>query len=804
MSVPPQDEDNLAARDGAAADEIAHLLELPTAALLQRAAARRDLAWGSALTWSPKVFLPLTNLCRNRCDYCAFRRSPGDVGEWTMTPDQVRAELDRAAAQGVVEALFCLGDKPESGFKPYKRLLANWGYDSTVDYLVDAAGWALARGLLPHTNAGILTSEEMARLRPVNVSLGLMLENVSDRLCERDMPHWRAPDKRPARRLEMTRQAGALRIPFTSGLLIGIGETVHERVDTILAIRDLHAEHGHIQEVIVQNFRAHADTRMADATEPDDDTIVRTVALARLLLPDEISIQAPPNLNPAATAGLIQAGINDFGGISPVTPDYINAEFPWPHVETLRETCGAQGFDLVPRLPVYDRYIAEDGWLDPQLMSRVAGTAVEAAPARIGSRGGDASRCVSPSVRALLDGCLEGRQLSVEGAVRLFSVTGADLIALCDAADVLRQEQAGDVVSYVVNRNVNFTNVCIKSCKFCAFSRELRSEQGYLLDADEVVRRVAEAHAFGATEVCLQAGLAPNARGRLYIELLEKVKAAVPDIHIHAYSPEEVKYGAGLARMSVREYLAALKAAGLGSLPGTSAEILDTELRDRISPGRITVDEWVEVITTAHELEIPTSSTMMFGHVETPEHRARHMDLLRRVQRDTGGFTEFVPLSFVHAEAPMFLRDHVAGLQEGPTGNDVVRLYAIARLMLGATFRNIQASWVKEGLRMSAWLLQCGVNDLGGTLINESISTSAGAQHGQLVRPRTLRRLIRNAGRMPAERNTRYDVLRTFDQDDEPVEPLDAVENADEVFGTYAALTRDDRFRYAPQRRRKP
>ena len=768
----------------------AQLLELSTDALLARAAARRDEVWGSTLTWSPKVFIPLTNLCRNRCDYCAFRRSPGDVGEWTLSPEEVKTQLDKAAAQGVVEALFCLGDKPESGFKAYKRLLGSWGYDSTVDYLVDAATWALERGLLPHTNAGILTRDEMARLRPVNVSLGLMLENVSDRLCERDMPHWRAPDKRPDRRLQMTREAGELAIAFTSGLLIGIGESVTERVDTILAIRDLHAQHGHIQEVIVQNFRAHADTRMAAAGEPGAEEILRTVAMARLLLPDEISVQAPPNLNPDATAHLIRAGINDFGGISPVTPDYINADYPWPHVEQLRQTCATEGFVLVPRLPVYDRYVSAT-WVDPALLPHLP------RPART------TKNAVSDDVRAILDAALEGRSLTVEGATRLFDVTGSDLIALCDAADTLRREQVGDTVTYVVNRNVNFTNVCIKSCRFCAFSRELRSEQGYLLDADEVVRRVVEARAYGATEVCLQAGLAPTARGRLYIDLLDKVKAAVPDIHLHAYSPEEVKYGAGLARMSVRDYLAALKQAGLGSLPGTSAEILDTQLRDRISPGRITVDEWTDVITTAHELGIPTSSTMMFGHVETARHRARHMDLLRRIQRRTGGFTEFVPLSFVHAEAPMFLRDEVAGVQEGPTGNDVVRLYAIARLMLGESFRNIQASWVKEGLRMSAWLLQCGVNDLGGTLINESISTSAGAQHGQLVRPRTLRRLIRDAGRTPAERNTRYDILRHFGADDEPTEPLDAVDNADEIFGTYAALTRNERFRYAPQRQRK-
>lgn len=408
-------------------------------------------------------------------------------------------------------------------------------------------------------------------------------------------------------------------------------------------------------------------------------------------------------------------------------------------------------------------------------------------------------------VRGILENALEDRDIAWEAALPLCSSTGDDLHALCRVADHLRAEQAGDVVTYVVNRNINFTNVCVKDCHFCAFSRDLRSQQGYLIDASEVVRRVRQAVDVGATEVCMQAGLAPNVRGQLYLDLLRAVKAECPDVHIHAYSPEEVKYGAGLARLPVREYLTRLAGAGLDSLPGTSAEILDQSLRDQISPGRITVDEWVDVIRTAHELGLPTTATMMFGHVEHHAHRLRHMDLLRSIQRETGGFTEFVPLSFVHDEAPLFAQSTVPGVQPGPTGNDVVRLYAIARVMLGKWIPNLQASWVKEGLRMSAWLLNCGVNDLGGTLINESISTSAGARNGQLMTPANLRRVIRDAGRVPAERNTKYDILRRFDgrAGDDPVEPLDRVTDAEETFGSYDRLTADPRFRYEPAGRRR-
>ncbi len=404
---------------------------------------------------------------------------------------------------------------------------------------------------------------------------------------------------------------------------------------------------------------------------------------------------------------------------------------------------------------------------------------------------------VSPDIRAALEGCLADRPLSWQQGVTLSRARGLDLLALCLCADHMRARQAGEVVTYVVNRNINFTNVCIKACRFCAFSRTLRSEQGYMLDTDEVVRRAVEAADMGATEVCLQAGLAPSAWGRLYPDLCRAVKAARPDLHIHAFSPEEIKYGAALARTPVRDYLIELVDAGLGSLPGTSAEILDDALRDQIAPGRITTREWIEVITAAHSIGLPTTATMMFGHVETLEQRMRHLDLLRSIQADTGGFTEFVPLSFVHAEAPMFLDHSLPGVPPGPTGDDVIRLYAIARLMLGPSFRNIQASWVKEGLRQSQWLLSCGVNDLGGTLINESISTSAGAQHGQLMRPSTLRHAIRDAGRIPAQRNTLYDTLHTFDDPstDTP-EPLDLVSDPDATFGSYHALTLAPSFRY--------
>lgn len=406
-----------------------------------------------------------------------------------------------------------------------------------------------------------------------------------------------------------------------------------------------------------------------------------------------------------------------------------------------------------------------------------------------------------PTIRGILEGCLQGEPLSWQDGVRLSQTQGADLHALCRVADHLRHHQVGDQVSYVVNRNINFTNVCIRSCRFCAFSRTLTSGEGYLLPQDEILRRCVEARDWGATEVCLQAGLAPGIDGMMYVDLCRTIHQALPELHIHAFSPEEIKYGSAQSGLSLEDFLQALKEAGLGSLPGTSAEILDDSIRDRISPGRISTAEWIDVIQTAHKLGIPTTSTLMFGHVETVADQMRHMDLLRTLQQETGGFTEFVPLSFVHQEAPLFLRSLSAGTRPGPTGNEVIRLYAISRLMLGSSIRNIQASWVKEGLRQAQWLLSCGVNDLGGTLINESISTSAGASHGQLMRPSLLRHAIRDAGRIPVQRSTLYDPLRVFsDEPEDLVEPLDQIDDPDAVFGSYDRLTQDSRFRYSRRR----
>jgi FO synthase subunit 2 len=402
----------------------------------------------------------------------------------------------------------------------------------------------------------------------------------------------------------------------------------------------------------------------------------------------------------------------------------------------------------------------------------------------------------SARVRAILEPCLEGRELAWEDAVTLSRANGKDLFALCLVADELRRAQAGDLVTYVVNRNINFTNVCMKACRFCAFSRTQRSDEGYFLDIDEIVRRAVEAREMGATEVCLQAGLAPGTKAGFYAEMCRAIKRAAPDLHIHAFSPEEVKFGAGLAKTSIRAFLEELKDAGLGSLPGTSAEILDDAVRARIAPGRITTAEWIDVVTAAHALSIPTTSTIMYGHIESDEARVRHLDLLRSIQKDSGGFTEFVPLSFVHQEAPMHVRSMIPELREGPTGNDVIRLFAIARLMLGATFKNVQVSWVKEGMRQGQWLLSCGANDLGGTLINESISTAAGAQHGQLMTPRALRRAIRDAGRTPAERDTKYEILRRFDEEPKADDALDRVDDAEVRFGSYEKLTKDDRYRF--------
>jgi FO synthase subunit 2 len=404
---------------------------------------------------------------------------------------------------------------------------------------------------------------------------------------------------------------------------------------------------------------------------------------------------------------------------------------------------------------------------------------------------------VKPETAAVLDRALSGQDITSEEAVVLFGTEGQEYNALVMVADELRRRTVGDIVTYVVNRNINFTNVCIKRCGFCAFSRDFRQEEGYLLPTQEIIRRAKEAWDYGATEVCVQAGLPPKMEGDLYIRLCEAIKKELPDMHIHGFSPEEVLYGSVRSESTIKAYLTELKAAGVGSLPGTSAEVLDQDLRDKISPGRITVDQWTEVITTAHELGIPTTSTVMYGYLETPTQLAKHMDLIRGIQQQTGGITEFVPLSFVHTEAPMFMKNIVDDVRPGPSGMDVIKMHAIARIMLNNWIPNIQASWVKEGPRMSQLLLTAGVNDLGGTLINESISTAAGAQHGQLMRPSEFRQMIRQVGRIPAERYTTYQTRRVFSDTDQELDPLDLVgDNVEEVFGSYDRLVKLDTYRF--------
>jgi len=634
-------------------------------------------------------------------------------------------------------------------------------------------------GLLPHANPGVMTGEQIAQLRRVSVSQGIMLESISPRLLERGMPHYGSPDKRPEARLETIRLAGELRVPFTSGILIGIGETRRERIESLLALRDLHDRYGHIQEVIIQNFRAKPGTKMAHWPEPDLDDLLWTIAVARILFGPEMNIQAPPNLSPGVYQRLVAAGLNDWGGVSPVTIDHVNPEAPWPHLEELRRKTAEAGKVLVERLAVYPAYaLASDRWQDRAMAPHVL-RAIDAegfartddwspglrtevpsgyrfAPA---SAPGSGELQPSLEVQRIIERALEGQRLTEPEIVRLFEARGADFAAVCDAADRLRRAVNGDVVTYVVNRNINYTNVCYFRCQFCAFSKGKLSENlrgaPYDLELGEIVRRAREAWERGATEVCMQGGIHPDYTGETYLRIAAAVKEAVPGIHIHAFSPLEVWQGAATLGLSVREFLLRLKAAGLGTLPGTAAEILDDEVRQVICPDKLTTDQWLEVVATAHELGIPTTSTIMFGHVERPEHWARHLLRLRDLQARTGGITEFVPLPFVHMEAPIYLKGRS---RRGPTFREAVLMHAVGRLALHPLIRNIQVSWVKMGPEGVKACLQAGANDLGGTLMNESISRAAGTQHGQEMPPERMDELIRSVGRIPRQRTTTYGV----------------------------------------------
>ena len=736
----------------------------------------RERSPGPFVTYSPKVFIPLTHLCRDVCHYCTFARPPRRGERCYMSEDEVLAVAEAGRRAGCHEALFTLGDKPELRYRAAREELDRLGFATTAAYLAHCAGLVLREtGLLPHANPGILDDDELLALREVCASQGIMLETASARLSQRGGPHFGSPDKLPDVRLDAIDRAGRLAIPYTSGILIGIGETRRERVEALLALRALHERHGHLQEVIVQNFRAKPGTRMAEAPEPSLADHLWTIAVTRLLMPLDVAVQAPPNLAHAEFPRLLEAGIDDFGGVSPVTPDHVNPEAPWPERSLLAAAAAAAGRTLAPRLPDLPalparcRALARQGCARPcagSVRRRRAGArrgqlvrGHEPEPPagwQRGSRPRLAGAVSAPFARALARS-ERGAELGEADAEALLGARGPEVELLARAADARRAERSGDGVTYVVCRNINYTNVCYFRCGFCAFSKgrlaaNLRGP-AYLLGVDEVVRRCAEAWDRGATEVCLQGGIHPGFTGTWYLELVRAIREALPELHVHAFSPLEVWQGAATEGWALRDYLEQLREAGLGSLPGTAAEILDDEVRRVLCPDKLRTEQWLEVMRTAHAVGLRTTSTIMFGHIEAPVHQARHILAIRDLQRETGGFTEFVPLPFVHEEAPIALK---GAARHGPTFREAVVLHAAARLVLDPHVTNIQASWVKLGPDGARALLDAGVNDLGGTLMNESISRAAGASHGQECPPERMEEVIRAAGREPRQRTTLY------------------------------------------------
>ncbi|TYB58355.1 7,8-didemethyl-8-hydroxy-5-deazariboflavin synthase [Nonomuraea sp. PA05] len=784
--------------------------------LLEHASRVRDAGLRAAgregiITYSRKVFIPLTRLCRDRCGYCTFATAPHKLEAPFLSPDEVLEIARQGAAMGCKEALFTLGDRPEDRWHQAREWLDAHGYDDTLSYVRAMAIRVLEEtGLLPHLNPGVLSWRDFQRLKPVAPSMGMMLETTSRRLFEeKGQPHYGSPDKDPAVRLRVLEDAGRTNVPFTTGILIGIGETVEDRAESIFAIRRVAREYGGIQEVIVQNFRAKPDTAMRGLPDADLQELAATIAVARLVLGPRVRLQAPPNLVDAEYELMIRAGIDDWGGVSPLTPDHVNPERPWPQIDDLAARTGEAGFLLRERLTIYPEYVqAGEPWLDPRLIGHVSAladpatglaredAALEGRPWQEPDGGFAASGRVDLHVEVDTTGRTNDRRddfdhvygdwdalrerlgstvaatpsdvrqalkraeadpagLTDAEAVALLGAEGEALDELAAIADALRREAAGDDVTYVVNRNINFTNVCYTGCRFCAFAQRRTDADAYTLSMDQVADRAEEAWAAGATEVCMQGGIHPDLPGTAYFDIARAVKARTPGMHVHAFSPMEVINGASRMNLSIRDWLEAAKEAGVDSLPGTAAEILDDDVRWVLTKGKLPAKEWIEVISTAHRVGIPTTSTMMYGHVDNHLHWVRHIKLIRKLQEETGGFSEFVLLPFVHTSAPIYL----AGVaRPGPTAQENRAVHALARILLHGAIRNIQCSWVKLQDDLCRQVLQGGVNDLGGTLMEETISRMAGSENGSYKTISELRAMVEVTGRPVRQRTTEYGV----------------------------------------------
>lgn len=755
--------------------------------LMQQACVKRDAYWHNIISYSPKVFLPLTHLCRDVCHYCTFAKQPKQLNNLYMSEQEVLAQIQQAQKLGCKEALITLGEKPELKYKEAKHWLEQRGFISSVEYVAHIAKFICENSnLLPHVNAGCLTRDEYQLLKPFSPSMGLMLESSSERLCEKGQVHYGSPDKAPQKRLQSIADAGKEKIPFTTGILIGIGESREERVQSILDIRQLHEQYGHIQEVIIQNFSPKADTKMAEHAQPSQEDLQWTIAMARLLLPVEISVQTPPNLNSQHLPEMIDAGINDWGGVSPLTPDFVNPESAWPVQQRLLKVSAQRNKFLQERLTVYPTYIDAKKTREQYLHGRMQKHVLTLMDAQGWAKtdtwkSGESvtlpKECkeyfeqglqqlnnqllpsvdISPELKRIFAKVDEQKLLTQQDIVFLLNTRGYETLAVCQRADHLRKQLAGEQVTFVKNRNINYTNICIYSCQFCAFSKGSKQAQGkeaaYQLDVESVVKLAQEAWNDGATEVCLQGGIHPSYTGQTYLDICQAIRTALPDMHIHAFSPLEISQGATTLGISVREFLTRLKAAGLNSLPGTAAEILHDDVRDIICADKLNTQQWLDVMRTAHELGIKTTATIMFGHVESSEHIAEHLLAVRNLQRETQGFTEFVPLPFVAKQAPMAMRGQS---RQGPSLREALLIHAVSRLALSPWIKNIQASWVKLGDEGVQFALRSGANDIGGTLMNESITRAAGAQHGQCKTEQDMQAWMRNIQRPLALRNTFY------------------------------------------------